>query len=67
MYVVKIVMFVWKDENKLKRGRGLPIFFKKKTMYNWCLQLVLLKRTDDCCSSAAEAQAAGDGKGENEH
>ena len=39
MYVVKIVMFVWKDENKLKRGRGLPIFFKKKRCtidaYSW--------------------------------
>ena len=32
-------MFVWKDENKLKRGRGLPIFFKKKRCtidaYSW--------------------------------
>ena len=27
LFVVKIVMFVWKDENKRKRGRGSP--FKK--------------------------------------
>ena len=27
LFAVKIVMFVWKDENKLKRGRGCP--FKK--------------------------------------
>ena len=25
IFVVKIVMFVWKDENKFKRGRALPI------------------------------------------
>ena len=29
MFVVKFVMFVWKDKNKWKRGRGRPIFFKK--------------------------------------
>ena len=27
IFVVKIVMFVWKDENKLKRGQGLAIFY----------------------------------------
>ena len=26
LFVVRIVMFVWKDENKQKRGRGSPIF-----------------------------------------
>ena len=26
LFVVKIVMFVWKDKNKWKRGRGGPIF-----------------------------------------
>ena len=26
LFVVKFVMCVWKDENKLKRGRGWPIF-----------------------------------------
>ena len=26
LFVVKIVMCVWKDENKWKRGRGWPIF-----------------------------------------
>ena len=26
LFVVKIVMFAWKDENKWKRGRGWPIF-----------------------------------------
>ena len=25
----KIVIYVWKDENKWKRGRGWPIFYKK--------------------------------------
>ena len=25
LFVVKIVMYVWKDENKWKRGRGWPI------------------------------------------
>ena len=29
-FVVRIVMFVWKYENKRKRGQGGPIFFKKK-------------------------------------
>ena len=29
IFVVKIVMFVWKDENKRKSGRGWPIFCKK--------------------------------------
>ena len=28
IFVVRIVMFVLKDENKLKRGRGWPIFKK---------------------------------------
>ena len=28
LFVVKIVMFVWKDKNKWKRGRGWPIFKK---------------------------------------
>ena len=27
-FFVKIVMFVWKDENKRKRGRALPLFKK---------------------------------------
>ena len=29
LYLVKIVMFVWKDKNKLKRGLRWPIFLKK--------------------------------------
>ena len=29
IFVERIVMFVWKDENNLKRGRGWPIFKKK--------------------------------------
>ena len=29
IFVVKIVMFVWKDNNKWKRGRGLPIIIKR--------------------------------------
>ena len=29
LFVVKIVMRVWKDENKWKRDRGWPIFLKK--------------------------------------
>ena len=28
LFVVKIVMCVWKDKNKWKRGRGWPIFWK---------------------------------------
>ena len=32
LFVVKFVMCVWKDENKLKRGRGWPIF--KKVLFN---------------------------------
>ena len=31
LFVVRIIMFVWKDENKLKRGQGWPIF--KKNFY----------------------------------
>ena len=34
LLVVKIVMCVWKDENKQKRGRGWP-FLKKYTPHNW--------------------------------
>ena len=30
LFIVKILMCVWKDENKLKRGRGLAHFLKKK-------------------------------------
>ena len=30
LFVVKIVICVWEDENKWKRGRGWPIFLKKK-------------------------------------
>ena len=30
IFVVRIVMFVRKDENKRKRGRGWPIFLKKE-------------------------------------
>ena len=30
IFVVKIVMFVWRDKNKWKRGREWPIFFIKK-------------------------------------
>ena len=30
IFVVKIVMFAWKDKNKWKRGRGWPIFLKEK-------------------------------------
>ena len=29
LYVLRIVMFVWKDENKRKRGQGWPIFLEK--------------------------------------
>ena len=29
LFVVKFVICVWNDTNKLKRGRGWPIFFKK--------------------------------------
>ena len=29
IFVVKIVMFVWRDENKRKRGQGWSIFLKK--------------------------------------
>ena len=28
LFIVKIVMCVWKDKHKLKRGRGWPIFKK---------------------------------------
>ena len=34
LFVVKIVMCVWKDENKWKRGRGWPIFFIKVLILN---------------------------------
>ena len=30
LFVAKIVMFVWKDENKWKRGWGRPIFYYTK-------------------------------------
>ena len=30
LIVVKIIKFVWKDENKRKRVRGWPIFLKKR-------------------------------------
>ena len=30
LFVVKIVICVWKEENKWKRGRGWPIFLKKQ-------------------------------------
>ena len=29
LFVVRIIKFVWKDENKRKRGRGWPIFKKQ--------------------------------------
>ena len=32
LIVVKIVMFVWKDENKWKRGRGWPILKKTSNL-----------------------------------
>ena len=34
IFVVRIVMFVWKDESKRKRGRGWPIFTKKEGQLN---------------------------------
>ena len=34
IFVVRIVVFVWKDENKWKRGRGWPIFVKKQLNCN---------------------------------
>ena len=50
LFVVKIVMCVWKDQNKLKRGRGWPIF-KNKNQFNHnercllylCLYFILFK------------------------
>ena len=36
LFVVKVVMmFVWKDKKKRKRGRGWPIFLKKYTLLKW--------------------------------
>ena len=32
LFVVRIAMFVWKDENKHKIGRGWPIFLKKYSL-----------------------------------
>ena len=32
LFLVKIVMFVRKDENKRKRGRGWPIFMNLNTV-----------------------------------
>ena len=39
LFVVRIVLFVWKDKNKQKRGRELPIFKK-----NWIVLWKLMKR-----------------------
>ena len=51
IFVVKIVMFVWKDENKLKRGRGWPFF-------NSFSQIENLKLTLPIYSSVQESSAA---------
>ena len=43
MFVVRNVMFVWKDENKQKRGREWPIFIKNDSINNCvsCLDIIL--------------------------
>ena len=45
LFVVRIAMFVWKDENKHKIGRGWPIFKKSivwPTYTNWKSKDVVL-------------------------
>ena len=34
IFVVRIVIFVWGDENKRKRGRGWQVFFNKSIEVN---------------------------------
>ena len=63
----KIVMFIWKDENKWKRGRGWPIFLKKQVQsfkdwwnptspnqwYKQCYQIGTFLKGDNCsCKSS---------------
>ena len=36
LFVAKIIMFVWKDENKLKRGRD-GLFFKIRRLNIWAI------------------------------
>ena len=44
IFVVRIVMFVWKDENKRKRGRGWPIF-QKSLSFEIKLSCFVLQRS----------------------
>ena len=49
IFVVKIVMFVWKDENKRKRGWGWTIFLKKHVT-QICLIIIFLNHSMTNCS-----------------
>ena len=58
LFVVKIVMCVWKDDNKWKGGRGWPIIFFKKTQIepdwtdlspSWINRQICTKRTIYYC------------------